>query len=191
VIVVLDNRDSFVHNIARYLRLLGGETLVVRSDTVEIADLEALHPTRLIVSPGPGRPEDAGVSMSAISRFSSTIPTLGICLGHQCIGEVFGWPIVETLRPYHGVAEWVEHTGRGLFEGLPNPLSAARYHSLTLKASEVPEAFEVSAWTGTGDVMAIDHRTCPIWGVQFHPESVLTPAGEDLLRGFLRPGRFR
>ena len=186
MIVLLDNRDSFVHNVARYLRQLGAETVVLRSDETSIEQIQELGPTRLVVSPGPGKPEGAGVSVEAIRRLGPQIPTLGICLGHQCIGAAFGATITGADRPLHGVASAVRHLDRGLFRGLPNPLEAGRYHSLVVDPQLLPDTLVPDAWSESDEIMALSHRTLPIWGIQFHPESVLTPRGSAVLSRFLQ-----
>ncbi|HXY43189.1 MAG TPA: aminodeoxychorismate/anthranilate synthase component II [Acidimicrobiales bacterium] len=186
-VVVIDNYDSFVYNLVQYLGELGAEPVVVRNDDVDLAGLQALEPASLLVSPGPGRPADAGVSNEAIGFFGAAgLPVLGVCLGHQCIGEVFGGEVVQAGEIVHGKAADVIHDGRGLLAGLPNPLRATRYHSLVVAAASVPECLEVSARTADGLVMGLRHRQLPIEGVQFHPESILTgQAGKDLLANFL------
>ena len=186
-VAVIDNYDSFVYNLVQYLGELGADPVVVRNDTTDVAGLAALKPSALLVSPGPGRPADAGISNEAIESFGNRgIPVLGVCLGHQCIGEVFGGVIVRAPEIVHGKASFVDHDGHGVFEGLPNPLQATRYHSLVVEESSVPDCLTVTAHTPDGLVMGLRHRELPIEGVQFHPESILTgQAGKDLLRNFL------
>ncbi len=190
-IVVIDNYDSFVYNLVQYLGELGAEPVVVRNDDVDLDALAALAPAALLVSPGPGRPRDAGISNEAIAALGNGgLPVLGVCLGHQCIGEVFGARIVRAPEIVHGKSSPITHDGRGVFEGLPEPLVATRYHSLVVDEASVPDCLEVSARTPDGLVMGLRHRQLPIEGVQFHPESVLTgAAGKQLLANFLAGGR--
>jgi anthranilate synthase/aminodeoxychorismate synthase-like glutamine amidotransferase len=186
-VVVIDNYDSFVYNLVQYLGELGAEPVVVRNDATDLAGLQALEPAALLVSPGPGRPADAGISNDAIRLFGTAgVAVLGVCLGNQCIGEIFGGEVVRAGEIVHGKASDVTHDGRGLFAGLPNPLRATRYHSLVVEATSVPDCLEVSAHTTDGLVMGLRHRELPIEGVQFHPESILTgQPGKDLLANFL------
>ncbi len=185
-VLVIDNYDSFVYNLVQYLGELGAVPFVHRNDEMPLADLQALAPDAVLVSPGPGRPADAGVSMEAVAAFGAAgVPVLGVCLGHQCIGERFGGDVVRAERVMHGKTSEVEHTGVGVFAGLPNPLTATRYHSLVVDAATIPECLEVTATTADGVVMGLRHRELPIHGVQFHPEAVLTAGGHDLLRNFL------
>ncbi len=187
-VVVIDNYDSFVYNLVQYLGELGAEPVVVRNDATDLDGLEQLQPAALLVSPGPGRPADAGISSDAIGHFGRAgLPVLGVCLGHQCIGEVFGGAVVRAGEIVHGKASEVTHDGLGVFSGLPNPMRATRYHSLVVEESSVPACLAVTARTKDGLVMGLRHRTLDIEGVQFHPESVLTgQAGKDLLANFLR-----
>jgi len=186
-VAVVDNYDSFVYNLVQYLGELGAEPVVVRNDAIDVAGLRALEAAALLVSPGPGRPEQAGVSLAAIEELGAEgLPVLGVCLGHQCIGQVFGGRVVRAPEILHGKASPIRHDGRGVFKGLPEVFDATRYHSLVVEATSVPECLEVSARTGDGIVMGLRHRTLPIEGVQFHPESILTGrAGHDLLANFL------
>jgi anthranilate synthase component II len=186
-VAVVDNYDSFVYNLVQYLGELGSEPVVVRNDAVDVAGIRALEADALLVSPGPGRPEDAGVSSAAIADLGAEgFPVLGVCLGHQCIGQNFGARIARAPEIVHGKSSAIHHDGRGVFAGLPEVFEATRYHSLVVEADSVPECLEVSAWTADGLVMGLRHRTLPIEGVQFHPESILTgAAGHDLLRNFL------
>jgi anthranilate synthase component II len=186
-VVVIDNYDSFVYNLVQYLGELGAEPIVVRNDVVDLRGLAALEPAGLVVSPGPGRPSNAGISNEAIRHFGQAgVPVLGVCLGNQCIGEVFGGEIVQASEIVHGKASDVTHDGGGVFAGLPNPLRATRYHSLVVEACSVPDCLSVTARTADGLVMGLRHRSLPIEGVQFHPESILTgQAGKDLLANFL------
>jgi anthranilate synthase/aminodeoxychorismate synthase-like glutamine amidotransferase len=187
VIVLIDNYDSFVHNLARYVRELGWETEVVRCDAVGVEDVAAMEPSHIIVSPGPCTPDEAGVSVELVRRLGPRVPLLGVCLGHQCIGRAFGGRVVRARRPMHGKASWIDHDGQGLFAGMPDPLRATRYHSLVVESESLPPELVVTARSAEGEIMALRHRDHPIAGVQFHPESVLTDRGHDLLRGFLGP----
>ncbi|WP_139481339.1 anthranilate synthase component II [Bradyrhizobium ivorense] len=187
MIFIVDNYDSFVSNIARYFRKLGAQTQVVRNDAISVTDLAALKPRAIVISPGPCTPMQAGISTAVIRELSDRVPILGICLGHQCIGSVFGGRVVRAHRPMHGQASPITHSGRGLFEELPSPLCVGRYHSLAveLDLSEAPELM-VTARSDEGEIMALSHRHHPTHGVQFHPESVLTQEGLVLLMNFLR-----
>jgi anthranilate synthase/aminodeoxychorismate synthase-like glutamine amidotransferase len=185
-VLVIDNYDSFVYNLVQYLGELGAEPIVHRHDALTVDELRALDPDAVLVSPGPGRPEDAGVSIEAIGAFGEAgIPVLGVCLGHQCIGERYGGDVVRAERVMHGKTSEVTHTGVGVFAGLPSPFTATRYHSLVVDPATVPDCLEVTATTVDGIVMGLRHREFPIHGVQFHPEAVLTAGGHDLLRNFL------
>lgn len=186
MIVVIDNYDSFVFNLVQAIGALGQEIRVFRNDAIDVAGLRSLGPDALVLSPGPGRPEDAGITIAAISQLSSTIPTLGVCLGHQAIAVAFGGDVVRADELRHGKASLVEHEGSGLFEGLTSPFKAGRYHSLVARRSSLPPELRVSAWTEDGVVMALSHAERPLFGVQFHPESVLTPEGSQLLANFVR-----
>lgn len=186
MIVLIDNYDSFVYNLARYFQQLGQETIVARNDAIDANGVRAMRPDAIVLSPGPCRPRQAGVSLDLARRFQREIPILGICLGHQIIAEAFGAKITRAPRPVHGQASIIEHNGSGVFAGLPNPLAAGRYHSLVVEESSMPAELEVTARTPDGIVMAILHRTLPIIGLQFHPESILTDCGYEILAGFLR-----
>jgi anthranilate synthase component 2 len=183
-VLVIDNYDSFTYNLVHLFEELGAEVVVRRNDAISPDEAEALAPDRLVVSPGPGRPADAGVSVELIQRLGPTTPTLGVCLGHQAIVEAFGGEIGQARALLHGKASVVRHDGRGVYAGLPDEIEAGRYHSLA--AIRVPEALEVTATTGDGEVMGVRHREYPVEGVQFHPESVLTPLGPRLAENFLR-----
>jgi anthranilate synthase component 2 len=183
VILLVDNYDSFTYNLAHLFQELGAEVTVIRNDEVDADAAEALAPSHLVVSPGPGRPADAGASVEILRRLGPRVPTLGVCLGHQAIVEAFGGEVGQAKRLLHGKASAITHDGRGLFSGLPAPLEGGRYHSLA--ATHVPDCLEVCATTEDGEVMAVRHREHPIDGIQFHPESVLTPAGPELARNFL------
>jgi anthranilate synthase component II len=184
MLLVLDNYDSFTYNLVHLFEELGAEVRVFRNDAISVDEAEQLAPSHLVVSPGPGRPADAGVSVELIRRLGARVPTLGVCLGHQAIVEAFGGEVGQARALLHGKASSVEHDGKGVFAGLPQSLDAGRYHSLA--ATRVPDELEISARTPDGEVMGVRHRQLPIEGVQFHPESVLTPLGPDLLRNFLR-----
>jgi len=185
-VLVIDNYDSFVYNLVQYLGELGADPFVHRNDEMSLDALVALEPDAVLVSPGPGRPADAGVSMEAVAAFGEAgVPVLGVCLGHQCIGERYGGDVVRAERVMHGKTSEVTHTGVGVFAGLPSPFTATRYHSLVVDAATVPECLEVTASTADGIVMGLRHRDFPIHGVQFHPEAVLTAGGHDLIRNFL------
>ena len=186
-VLMLDNYDSFTYNLVHLLEELGAEVLVRRNDAVTVDEAEALAPDRLVVSPGPGRPADAGVSVDLIRALGPRVPTLGVCLGHQAIVEAFGGDVGQARTLVHGKATSVDHDGRGVFAGLPQGLEAGRYHSLA--ATRVPDDLEVTAHAADGEVMGVRHRELPVEGVQFHPESVLTPLGPDLLRNFLEGRR--
>ena len=183
-ILVVDNYDSFVYNLVQYLGQLGAEPMVYRNDAIDTATATSLRPDGLLVSPGPGRPESAGASCQLIEKLAPSIPVLGVCLGHQCIGAVYGAQVVRH-QVMHGKTSEVTHDGKGVFAGLPEPLTAARYHSLAVDRSSVPPALEVSAWTEDGVVMGLRHRHLPVEGVQFHPESIITGAGHRLLSNWL------
>lgn len=185
MIVVIDNHDSFVHNLARYVRELGWETEVLRCDAVSVDEVADRAPSHVVISPGPCTPNEAGISVPLVRRMGATTPILGVCLGHQCIGQAFGGQIVRARRPMHGKASQIAHDGEGLFTGLPDPLRATRYHSLVVEARDLPEDLVVTAWSEEGEIMALRHREHPVVGLQFHPESVLTEHGHALLRGFL------
>ncbi len=191
MILLVDNYDSFVHNLARYLRELGEEVVVLRNDAVDVAGARALAPSHLVVSPGPCTPAEAGASCALIEALVPDVPVLGVCLGHQCIGAAYGGRVVRADRPMHGKLSPVHHRGRGLFAGLPDPLAVTRYHSLVVERSTLPDVLEVTAWTEAGEVMALRHRELPVWGVQFHPEAVLTESGHRILANFLALGRGR
>jgi anthranilate synthase component II len=185
-VLVIDNYDSFVYNLVQYLGELGADPIVVRNDEFDLAGLQAFDPDLLLVSPGPGRPEDAGLSSAAIEHFGSNgVPVLGVCLGHQCIGQIFGGVIVAAPEIMHGKTSMIHHQSVGVFAGLENPFEATRYHSLVVDPSSVPDVLEVTAQTSDGVVMGLRHRTLPIEGVQFHPESILTTSGHHLLGNFI------
>jgi anthranilate synthase/aminodeoxychorismate synthase-like glutamine amidotransferase len=186
MIVVIDNYDSFTYNLVQYLGELGADVHVVRNDAVSLDQIAAMTPDRILISPGPGRPEDAGASMAVIRRFGETTPILGVCLGHQAIGAAFGGAVVRAAAPMHGKTSTIEHDGRGVFTGVAAPFTASRYHSLIVEEGSLPPELEVSARAKDDHaIMGLRHRTLPIHGVQFHPESILTGEGRRLLRNFL------
>jgi anthranilate synthase component II len=186
LVLVIDNYDSFVYNLVQYLGELGADPLVYRHDEARLDQLVDLDPTAVLISPGPGRPEDAGVSGAAIDELGRRgVPVLGVCLGHQCIGQLYGGRVVRAGQVMHGKTSMIRHAGDGLFAGLPNPFEATRYHSLVVERDSVPDCLEITAETDDGVVMGLRHRDLPVEGVQFHPESILTEAGHQLLRNFL------
>ncbi len=185
-LLLIDNYDSFTYNLVQAFLVLGADVIVRRNDAIAVEDARALGPTHLCVSPGPGTPAEAGVSEDMIRAFAGRIPVLGVCLGHQALIEVYGGSIVRAERLMHGKASPVLHHGTGLYAGLPNPFAAGRYHSLIARRDEVPDVLEVTALTGEGEVMGVRHRELALEGVQFHPESILTPEGPRLLEAFLR-----
>jgi len=186
VLVILDNYDSFVYNLVQYLGELGAEVRVFRNDRVEVAALAEMNPEAIVISPGPGRPETAGVSVEAVLLLGSRIPVLGVCLGHQAIAVAYGGLVMLAPEPVHGKVSAIHHRGDGLYAGVPNPFPATRYHSLVVDPHRLPPELEVTAWTEDGMVMGIRHRRYPVVGVQFHPESILTAPGKTILANFLR-----
>jgi anthranilate synthase/aminodeoxychorismate synthase-like glutamine amidotransferase len=186
MILLIDNYDSFTYNLYQYLCELGAEDVrVVRNDQTTVAEVEASAPERIIVSPGPCTPKEAGISVELIDRFAGKVPVLGVCLGHECIGEAFGGTIAYAGEIMHGKSSTIEHDGKGVFRGLPNPFEAIRYHSLAIDPATVPESLEVTARSDSGVIMGVRHRQYAVEGVQFHPESIMTSVGKDLLRNFL------
>jgi anthranilate synthase/aminodeoxychorismate synthase-like glutamine amidotransferase len=185
MILLIDNYDSFVFNLARYVRELGGEPLVRRNDALTPDDIARLAPSHIILSPGPCSPAEAGVSTDVVRRFGAATPILGVCLGHQCIGAAYGGQIVRARKPMHGKTSRIHHDGRGIFAGLPTPLTATRYHSLVIAPASLPPELRVTARSDDGEIMAVQHAEHPVTGVQFHPESVLTDDGKLMLRNFL------
>lgn len=190
MILLIDNYDSFVFNLARYVAELGYEYQVVRNDQITLDEIAAKAPTHIILSPGPCSPNEAGICLSLITRFLATIPILGVCLGHQAIGQACGGKVVRAATPKHGKSSLVHHDGKGLFQDLPNPFKVARYHSLIVENDSVPACLKVTARTAENEIMAIEHQDYPVFGVQFHPESVLTEHGHAMLERFLN-GRLR
>jgi para-aminobenzoate synthetase component 2 len=185
VILVIDNYDSFTYNLVQYLGELGQDLRVFRNDKISTDEIAAMEPERIVISPGPCTPKEAGISNDVIRRFAGEVPILGVCLGHQCLGEVFGGDVVRAPRLMHGKTSLIHHDGKTIFGGLPNPFEATRYHSLIIKPDTLSEAFEVSAWTDQDEIMGVRHRRFALEGVQFHPESFLTEVGPHLLRNFL------
>ncbi len=188
MLLLIDNYDSFTYNLFQYLSELGQEVLVARNDKITIEEIEKLGPERIVVSPGPSTPLRAGISNEVIRHFGPKLPLLGVCLGHQCIGHVYGGTVGRAKAVMHGKSSLVHHKGEGVLAGLPNPFSAIRYHSLAVSPEGLPDCLEVTAWTDDGTVMGLRHRQHPVEGVQFHPESFMTPVGKDLLRNFLKKG---
>ena len=187
-ILLIDNYDSFTYNLVQAFASQGARVLVHRNDEIDVAAARSLGASHLVISPGPGCPDDAGVSLAMIDAFAGELPVLGVCLGHQCLVQHFGGRIVRAERLMHGKTSQIEHDGRGIFRGLPPGLPAGRYHSLCAEASSLPEALTVTARTGRGEIMGVRHRELPVEGVQFHPESILTPDGDRMLANFMAPG---
>ncbi len=185
MILMIDNYDSFTYNLVQYLGELGNPPQVIRNDERTVAEIETMHPSHIVISPGPGRPDDAGISKKVIEKLHAKLPILGVCLGHQCIGEVFGGAITYAPTLMHGKTSQIRHTGKGIFQNLPNPLTVTRYHSLVIDPNTLPGMLEVTAQTEDGIIMGVQHKTSPLHGVQFHPESILTQSGKELLRNFL------
>jgi anthranilate synthase/aminodeoxychorismate synthase-like glutamine amidotransferase len=186
MLLMIDNYDSFTYNLVQYLGELGEDIRVFRNDKISVKEIEAMRPVRIVVSPGPCTPKEAGISIEAIRSFAGKLPILGVCLGHQSIGAAYGGDIIRAQRLMHGKTSTIHHDGRTIFEGLPNPFEATRYHSLLIKRETLPDCLEISAWTDMGEIMGVRHKEFIVEGVQFHPESILTTVGKDLLRNFLR-----
>ena len=184
--LLIDNYDSFTYNLVQAFAALGADVIVHRNDAITVDEARALAPTHLVISPGPGRPEDAGVSIEMIAAFADSLPVLGVCLGHQCLVTHFGGDIVRATRLMHGKTSMAKHDGRNIFDGLPQPLEVGRYHSLCAEHESLPAVLEITAQTERGEIMGVRHKDLPLEGVQFHPESVLTPDGEQLMANFLR-----
>lgn len=189
MILMIDNYDSFTYNLVQYLGEMGQALKVVRNDKIDIAGVRRLKPTRIVISPGPGNPDEAGVSGEIIRELGPKVPVLGVCLGHQCIGQVFGGRVLRADRLMHGKTSEIHHDGKGLFKGLDNPFTATRYHSLLVERRSLPEDLVITAWTDRKEIMGLRHRRYPIYGVQFHPESILTACGKSILRNFLEVTR--
>jgi anthranilate synthase component 2 len=191
MILVVDNYDSFTYNLVQYLGELGAEPMVRRNDDITVDDVESLSPQAIVISPGPGKPADAGISVPLVQRWSSSIPTLGVCLGHQAIAEAFGGKVVAAPKLMHGKTSSIVHRGESLFRGIPSPLQVMRYHSLIVERESLPDTLQVIAWSedDNSEIHAVRHREHPVWGVQFHPESIMTDHGKDMLRNFLSLAR--
>ena len=185
MILVIDNYDSFTYNLVQYFGELGAEPLVRRNDEITLAEIAALKPERLVISPGPCTPKEAGISCDVLREFGGKMPILGVCLGHQCMGDVYGGEVVRAGRLMHGKTSPILHDGTGVFAGLPSPFEATRYHSLLVRRESLPDCLAVTAWTEEGEIMGLTHKELPVYGVQFHPESILTSEGKKLLGNFL------
>ena len=186
MILVIDNYDSFTYNLVQYLGELKVEMEIHRNDQISIDQVRALNPERILISPGPCSPRESGLSNEIIRTFGPKIPLLGVCLGHQCIGHTFGGNVIVNYRMMHGKTSLIEHNGKDLFDGMPNPFAATRYHSLVIQSDTIPDCLEVTAKTDEGEIMGVKHKEYPIWGVQFHPESILTENGRQILKNFLK-----
>ena len=186
MLLMIDNYDSFTYNLVQYLGELGKDIRVFRNDKITIQEIEKMNPEKIVISPGPCTPKEAGISIELIQNFSGRIPILGVCLGHQSIGAAFGGEIIRAPRLMHGKTSIIYHDGKTIFEGLPNPFEATRYHSLLIKKETLPDCLEITAWTDMDEIMGVRHKGAIVEGVQFHPESILTKVGKDLLRNFLK-----
>lgn len=186
MILMVDNYDSFTYNLVQYLGALGVNIKVFRNDKITIDRIKKLRPEKIVISPGPGRPEDAGISCDVIRGFSGKIPILGVCLGHQCLGFAYGGRIINAKRLMHGKTSFIYHHQQGIFKGIPNPFIGTRYHSLIVEKKSLPSCLEITAWTKEGEIMGLKHKKYPLWGVQFHPESILTKVGKNILANFLK-----
>lgn len=186
MLLMIDNYDSFTYNLVQYLGELGEDVLVKRNDEISVEEIEKLAPKRIVISPGPCSPSEAGISVATIEKFAGKIPLLGVCLGHQSIGQAFGGRIVHAKTLMHGKTSEITHTNEGIFKGLPSPYRATRYHSLVIERESCPDCLEITAWTDDGEIMGVRHKTLPIEGVQFHPESIMTEHGHALLKNFLK-----
>ncbi|MDA8325673.1 MAG: aminodeoxychorismate/anthranilate synthase component II [Nitrospiraceae bacterium] len=185
MLLMIDNYDSFTYNLVQYLGELGSDVRVFRNDKINVSEIRRMGPAHIVISPGPCTPKEAGISVETIREFAGKIPVLGVCLGHQSVGAAFGGDIVRAPVLMHGKTSLIHHDGKGVFQGLPNPFSATRYHSLLIARETLPACLEITAWTESGEIMGVRHREYPVEGVQFHPESILTLSGKDLLRNFL------
>jgi anthranilate synthase/aminodeoxychorismate synthase-like glutamine amidotransferase len=185
MLLMIDNYDSFTYNLVQYLGELGEDIRVFRNDKIRISEIKELNPERIVISPGPRTPKEAGISVDVIREFAGKIPILGVCLGHQCLGAAYGGDIINAPRLMHGKTSMIHHDGKTVFRGLPNPFEATRYHSLIIRRETLPECFEITAWTDREEIMGIRHREFLLEGVQFHPESIHTVTGKDLLKNFL------
>ena len=188
MLLMIDNYDSFTFNLVQYFGELGEDVRVIRNDEMTLPALRALRPSAIVISPGPGTPDDAGVSLEVLQRLGGEVPVFGVCLGHQSIGQAFGGKVIRAAKVMHGKTSQIHHDGKGAFSGLPNPFEATRYHSLLIEKASVPDVLEVTARTAEDEIMAVRHKTLPVEGVQFHPESFLTKAGKDLLANFITKG---
>ena len=186
MLLLIDNYDSFTYNLFQYLSELGEEVVVVRNDKITLEEIGRMKPQRIVISPGPSTPQNAGISNEVIKHFGTTLPILGVCLGHQCIGYTYGGTIGQAKKIMHGKSSLIYHNGQGVLAGLPNPFAAIRYHSLVVERQGLPDCLEVTAWTDDGEIMGLRHKQYPVEGVQFHPESFMTEVGKDLLRNFLK-----
>ncbi len=186
MLLVIDNYDSFTFNIVQYLGEMGVQMEIVRNDQISLDRIETMRPERILISPGPCSPREAGLSNDIIRTFGPRLPLLGVCLGHQCIGHTFGAEVVVNHRMMHGKTSPITHNGKELFEGMPNPFAATRYHSLVIKRDPFPDCLEITAETAEGEIMGVRHKSHPIWGVQFHPESILTESGRTILKNFMK-----
>ena len=189
MLLLVDNYDSFTYNLFQYLSELGEEVVVVRNDEITVDEIEKMKPERIVISPGPSTPRNAGISNEVIRHFGSKLPLLGVCLGHQCIGYTYGGTVSGAKQIMHGKSSKIHHTGQGVFAGLPNPLSAIRYHSLAVERDSLPDCLEVTAWTEDGEIMGMRHKTHQVEGIQFHPESFMTEHGKDILKNFITVNR--
>ncbi len=185
MILVIDNYDSFTYNLVQFLGEMGADLRVIRNDQTTLTDIQAMQPTHVVVSPGPGTPDDGGVSLEVIKQMGATTPVLGVCLGHQCIGQAYGGVVLRAPKVMHGKTSLIYHQDEGIFAGVPSPFEATRYHSLIVEESSLPECLMVTAFTAEGEIMGLRHREYPVYGVQFHPESILTTYGPRILRNFL------
>ncbi|PAK48780.1 aminodeoxychorismate/anthranilate synthase component II [Paenibacillus sp. 7541] len=186
MILVIDNYDSFTYNLVQYLGELGEEIKVCRNDEIDIEGIQELSPDHILISPGPCTPNEAGISLDVISHFKGSIPIFGVCLGHQAIGQAFGGKVIRAERLMHGKTSAIHHSGTSVFEGLPNPFTATRYHSLIVEKESLPDCLEITSWTEEGEIMGLRHKDYPVEGVQFHPESIITDHGHQMLRNFLK-----
>jgi anthranilate synthase component II len=189
MLLMIDNYDSFTYNLVQYLGELGEDVRVYRNDQISVAEIEKLKPDHIVISPGPCTPNEAGVSVETIQKLGGKIPILGVCLGHQSIGQAYGGKIIRAKQLMHGKTSMIHHAGKGVFAGLPNPFEATRYHSLVIERGGLPEVLEITAWTDDDEIMGVRHKTLPVEGVQFHPESILTQHGHELLANFLKSQR--
>ena len=189
MLLMIDNYDSFTYNLVQYFAELGTDVVVRRNDEVTVEQIEKMNPQHIVVSPGPCTPNEAGVSVEAIKQFAGKVPILGVCLGHQSIGQAFGGKIVHARQLMHGKTSAIHHNDTSVFTGLPNPFTATRYHSLVIERETLPDCLEITAWTDDGEIMGVRHKTLAVHGVQFHPESILTEYGHDMLKNFLNGAR--